>query len=186
MHPGVQGWSLSWASQSQGGCSSSLQISGFWREVGLASEFNMALDAGMKVEGLFITLSGRNMTVKAAYNNSGSCTTEKVVGSGRDAAVGKFAFPGHREIHVLDTDYEHYAILRVSLQWQGKEFHVFKYLTRSLDREDEPGFWRFRELTADTGLYLVSRHRRCAKLLKEVSPHPSVCTEDPSPGSAEP
>ncbi|XP_048669390.1 epididymal-specific lipocalin-8 isoform X1 [Marmota marmota marmota] len=209
-------------------------------------------------------------------SSSGSCTTEKVVGSGRDAAVGKFAFPGkcpalpggrsflptpsnswpccsvglfpgslgagppspqapwvtlqgllppprasregprlvrnrmklgpaglasqvtpsgcptllspagHREIHVLDTDYEHYAILRVSLQWQGKEFHVFKYLTRSLDREDEPGFWRFRELTADTGLYLVSRHRRCAKLLKEVSPHPSVCTEDPSPGSAEP
>ncbi|KAM4850191.1 epididymal-specific lipocalin-8 isoform X3 [Urocitellus parryii] len=125
------------------------KISGFWREVGLASEFNMALDAGMKVEGLFITLSGRNMTVKAAYNNSGSCETEKVVGSGRD--MGKFAFPA-----------------------------------RSLDREDEPGFWRFRELTADTGLYLVSRHRRCAKLLKEVSPHPSVCTEDPSPGSVEP
>uniref|UniRef100_I3N9J1 Lipocalin 8 n=1 Tax=Ictidomys tridecemlineatus TaxID=43179 RepID=I3N9J1_ICTTR len=138
------------------------KISGFWREVGLASEFNMALDAGMKVEGLFITLSGRNMTVKAAYNNSGSCATEKVVGSGRD--VGKFAFPGHREIHVLDTDYEHYAILRVSLQWQGKEFHVFKYLTRSLDREDEPGFWRFRELTADTGLYLVSRHSESRSL----------------------
>lgn len=37
---------------------------------------------------------------------------------------------GHREIHVLDTDYEHYAILRVSLQWQGKEFHVFKYLSK--------------------------------------------------------
>ncbi|KAK1333921.1 hypothetical protein QTO34_004919 [Cnephaeus nilssonii] len=91
---------------------------------------------------------------------------------------------GHREIHVIDTDYERYAILRLSLHWQGKAFHVLKYFTpsapvsppqpaaptaRSLEDRDEPGFWRFRELTADTGLYLVARHGRCAELLKEVS-----------------
>lgn len=29
---------------------------------------------------------------------------------------------------------------------------------RSLEDENGPGFWRFRELTADTGLYLVARH----------------------------
>ncbi|XP_074218805.1 epididymal-specific lipocalin-8 isoform X2 [Camelus bactrianus] len=97
---------------------------------------------------------------------SGSCETEEIVSSEIDVS-GKFVFPGHREIHVIDTDYEQYAILRVSLHWQGKEFHVLKYFTRSLEGEYEPGFWRFRELTADTGLYLVARYGRCAKLLKE-------------------
>ena len=29
---------------------------------------------------------------------------------------------------------------------------------RSLEDEYGPGFWRFRELTADIGLYLVARH----------------------------
>ncbi|KAI4547617.1 hypothetical protein MG293_004172 [Ovis ammon polii] len=65
---------------------------------------------------------------------------------------------GRREIHVMDTDYEQYAILRVSLQWQNNEFYVFKYFTRSLGGECEPGFLKFRELTTDMGLYLVGRH----------------------------
>ncbi|KAK2120728.1 hypothetical protein P7K49_002114 [Saguinus oedipus] len=64
---------------------------------------------------------------------------------------------GHREIQVLDTDYESYAILRVSLMWRGRNFHVLKYFTRSLEDEERLEFWRFRELTADTGLYLVAR-----------------------------
>lgn len=84
---------------------------------------------------------------------------------------------------MIDTDYERYAILRLSLHWQGKDFHVLKYFSklagaaafpgavplgprsapaappaRSLEDEFAPGFWRFRELTADTGLYLVARH----------------------------
>ena len=37
---------------------------------------------------------------------------------------------GHREIHVIDTDYEQYAILRLSLHWQGKEFNVLKYFSK--------------------------------------------------------
>lgn len=37
---------------------------------------------------------------------------------------------GHREIHVLDTDYEGYAILRVSLMWRGRNFHVLKYFSK--------------------------------------------------------
>ena len=85
---------------------------------------------------------------------------------------------------MIDTDYEQFAILRVSLHWRDKEFHVLKYFSklplggagplwsswgppspgpcaptaRSLEGEYEPGFWKFRELTADTGLYLVARH----------------------------
>lgn len=94
--------------------------------------------------------------------------------------------PGNREIHIIDTDYKHYAILQLSLRWQGKDFHVLKYYSklpgvgfcsatacggqgeallspryhtaRSLEDEGGPGFWRFRELTTDTGLYLVARH----------------------------
>ena len=30
----------------------------------------------------------------------------------------------------MDTDYEQYAILRVSLQWQNNEFYVFKYFSK--------------------------------------------------------
>lgn len=37
---------------------------------------------------------------------------------------------GHREIHVIDTDYERYAILRLSLHWQRKDFHVLKYFSK--------------------------------------------------------
>nr|XP_008003777.2 epididymal-specific lipocalin-8 [Chlorocebus sabaeus] len=172
------------------------KIGGFWREVGVASYQSLVLMAPKRVEGLFLTLNGSNLTVKVAYNSSGSCEIERIVGSEIDT-TGKFAFPGHREIHVLDTDYEGYAILRVSLMWRGRNFHVLKYFTRSLEDEDQLGFWRFRELTADTGLYLAARpgeprvlgvesglgpvgwlcsasrwpyHAgRCAELLKEVS-----------------
>ncbi|XP_008840208.1 epididymal-specific lipocalin-8 [Nannospalax galili] len=142
------------------------KIAGFWKEVAVASDQNLVLRAQKRVEGLFLTFSGRNITVKAVYNSSGNCKTEKAVGSERDTA-GEFAFPGHREIFVLDTDYEHYAILRMSLIWQGRDFHVLEYFTRSLEDEDNPSFWRFRDMTADIGLYLLARHGRCAELLKE-------------------
>ncbi|XP_004412888.1 PREDICTED: epididymal-specific lipocalin-8 [Odobenus rosmarus divergens] len=145
------------------------KIAGFWREVGVASSQNLALKTPKRLEALFLTLSGHELIVKAAYNSSGSCETEKIVSSKIDVS-GTFIFPGHREIHVIDTDYEQYAILRLSLHWQGKDYHVLKYFTRSLEDEYGPGFWRFREMTADTGLYLVARHGRCAKLLKEDCP----------------
>ncbi|XP_046537592.1 epididymal-specific lipocalin-8 [Equus quagga] len=156
------------------------KIAGFWREVGVASDQNLALKTPKKLEALFLNLNGEELTVKAAYNNSGNCETEKIVGLEIDVS-GKFIFPGHREIHVVDTDYEQYAILRVSLVWRDKDFHVLKYFTRSLEDEYEPGFWRFREMTADIGLYLVARHGRCAKLLKEVSLRPGADLEEPLP-----
>nr|XP_054514614.1 epididymal-specific lipocalin-8 [Pan troglodytes] len=178
------------------------KIGGFWREVGVASDQSLVLTAQKRVEGLFLTLSGSNLTVKVAYNSSGSCEIEKIVGSEIDS-TGKFAFPGHREIHVLDTDYEGYAILRVSLMWRGRNFRVLKYFSklgpgglcpaaalpgtarpaplcptaRSLEDKDQLGFWKFQEVTADTGLYLAARPGRCAELLKEVSltPDPGLC-----------
>ncbi|XP_032977892.1 epididymal-specific lipocalin-8 [Rhinolophus ferrumequinum] len=165
------------------------KITGFWQEVGVASNQNLALKTPKRLEALFLTWSGDQLTVRAAYSSSGSCDTENIVGSGTDVS-GKFVFPGNREIHVIDTDYKHYAILQLTLRWQGKDFRVLKYLTRSLEDEDGPGFWRFRELTTDTGLYLVARHGRCAKLLKEVSLRPA-CVEphlgpwpDGGPGSS--
>uniref|UniRef100_A0A8D2BGR1 Lipocalin 8 n=1 Tax=Sus scrofa TaxID=9823 RepID=A0A8D2BGR1_PIG len=149
------------------------KIAGFWREVGVASSQNLVLKSPRRLEALFLTSREGELTVKAAYNSSGSCETEQIVSSEVNAS-GKFVFPGRREIHVIDIDYEQYAILRVSHLWQGREFHVLKYFTRSLEGEYEPGFWRFRELTADTGLYLVARHGRCAKLLKEVRLRPTA------------
>ncbi|XP_019825701.2 epididymal-specific lipocalin-8 isoform X1 [Bos indicus] len=140
---------------------------GFWWEAGVASRENLALKTPRRLEALFLTLSGETLTVAVAYNNSGSCQTEEIVSSEMNV-WGKFVFPGRREIHVVDTDYEQYAILRVSLQWQNHEFYVFKYFTRSLGGECEPGFLKFRELTTDMGLYLVGRHGRCAMLLKEL------------------
>ncbi|XP_053077800.1 epididymal-specific lipocalin-8 [Acinonyx jubatus] len=210
------------------------RIVGFWREVGVASSQNLALKTPKRLEALFLTLSGDELTVKAAYDSSGSCETENIVGSETDVS-GRFVFPaknrcpvvtaqtgpsfkgwvppapclvlleglvlggdrmesdpaqpgarglssphppGHRETHVIDTDYEQDAIRRVSLHWQVQDFHVLKYFTRSLEDEYGPGFWRFWELTADVGLYLVARHGRCAKLLKEVSLAP-CCAEPP-------
>ncbi|XP_066218745.1 epididymal-specific lipocalin-8 [Saccopteryx leptura] len=153
------------------------KIAGFWREVGVASNQTLTLKTPKRLEALFLTLSGDALNVKAAYSHSGSCETENIVGSEIDVS-GRFVFSGRREIHVIDTDYERYAILRLTLRWQDKEFHVLKYFTRSLEDEYEPGFWRFRELTADTGLYLVARHGRCARLLKEVSLRP-VHSESP-------
>uniref|UniRef100_A0A7N5P5F1 Epididymal-specific lipocalin-8-like n=1 Tax=Ailuropoda melanoleuca TaxID=9646 RepID=A0A7N5P5F1_AILME len=135
-------------------------IAGFWREVGVASSQNLALKTPKRLEALFLTLG--------SLGAPGSLPSQA-------APVGHHAISplplllGHREIHVIDTDYEQYAILRLSLLWQGKDFHVLKYFTRSLEDEYGPGFWRFRELMADIGLYLVARHGRCAKLLKEVS-----------------
>ncbi|XP_062064323.1 epididymal-specific lipocalin-8 [Lepus europaeus] len=156
------------------------KIAGFWREVGVASDQSLALNAPKRVEGLFLTVNGSRLIVRAAFNNSGGCETERIVGS--EAGIpGKFTFPGHREILVLDTDYERYAIMRLSLLWQGRDFSMIKYLTRTLESEDQVGFWRFRELTAHTGLYLFSRQGRCARLLKEhggtaLGPQSSVTT----------
>lgn len=31
---------------------------------------------------------------------------------------------------MVDTDYEQYAILRVSLVWRDKDFHVLKYFSK--------------------------------------------------------
>ncbi|XP_045324050.1 LOW QUALITY PROTEIN: epididymal-specific lipocalin-8 [Leopardus geoffroyi] len=132
------------------------KIVGFWREVGVASSQNLALKIPKRLEALFLTLSGDELTGKAAYDSSGSCETGKIVGSEIDV-LGRSCFPGHRETHVIDTNSEQDAILRVSLHWQGQDFHVLKYFTRSLEDEYGPGFWRFRELTTDIGLYLVAR-----------------------------
>lgn len=137
--------------------------------MGVASKQHLALTTPKRLEALFLTLGAAELTVKAAYSSSrGSCETENVVGSEVDVS-GKFVFPGHREIRVIDTDYERYAILQLSVAWRGEDIHVFKYFTRSLEDDYEPGLWKFRELTADTGLYLVARHGRCAELLKQVS-----------------
>lgn len=46
----------------------SLQIAGFWREVGVASSQNLALKTPKRLEALFLTLSGHELIVKAAYN----------------------------------------------------------------------------------------------------------------------
>ncbi|XP_053763996.1 epididymal-specific lipocalin-8 [Panthera pardus] len=153
------------------------KIVGFWREAGVASSQNLALKTPKRLQALFLTLSGDELTGKAAYDSSGSCETGKIVGSEIDV-LGRSCFPGHRETHVIGTDCEQDAILRVSLHWQGQDFHVLKYFTRTLEDEYGPGFWRFRELTTDIGLYLVARHGRCAKLLKEVSLAPR-CAEPP-------
>uniref|UniRef100_F7H6T8 Lipocalin 8 n=1 Tax=Callithrix jacchus TaxID=9483 RepID=F7H6T8_CALJA len=135
------------------------KIGGFWWEVGVASDQSLA----HRVEGLFLTLNRSNLTMKVAYNSSGSCEIDRVMID----TTGKFTFPGHREIQVLDTDYKGYAILRVSLMWRGRNFQVLKYFTRSLEDEERLGFWRFWELTADTGLYLAAWPGWYAKLLKE-------------------
>ncbi|XP_030148734.1 epididymal-specific lipocalin-8 [Lynx canadensis] len=142
------------------------EIVGFWREAGVASSQNLALKTPKRLEALFLTLSGDELTGKATYDSSGSCETENIVGSEIDV-LGRSCFSWPQGDPRTDTDYEQDAIRRVSLHWQGQDFHVLKYFTRSLEDEYGPGFWRFRELTADVGLYLVARHGRCAKLLKE-------------------
>ncbi|KAK7795022.1 hypothetical protein U0070_022890 [Myodes glareolus] len=141
-----------------------------------------------RVEGLFLTFSGRNITVKAVYN--------RVLRSEQGSLTLPLTPEGQRTIYVLDTDYEHYTILKLSLLWQGRIFHVLKYFSKlslgwgralwlptfrlpaqlccapqlgELETEDEPGFWRFRDMTADQGLYMLTRHGRCAELLREVS-----------------
>ncbi|KAK1333922.1 hypothetical protein QTO34_004920 [Cnephaeus nilssonii] len=47
------------------------KIAGFWREVGVASNQNLALKTPKRPEALFLTLSGGELTVKAAYNRKG-------------------------------------------------------------------------------------------------------------------
>ncbi|XP_036983517.1 epididymal-specific lipocalin-8 [Artibeus jamaicensis] len=146
------------------------RLAGFWREVGVASKQHLALTTPKRLEALFLTLHEAELTVRAAYSSLGSCETENIVGSEVNVS-GKFVFPGRREIRVIDTDYERYAILRLSLAWRGEDVHVLKYFARSLEEDYEPGLWKFRELAADTGLFLVARHGQCAKLLKQVSLH---------------
>ncbi|XP_047684995.1 epididymal-specific lipocalin-8 [Prionailurus viverrinus] len=131
----------------------------------------------VRVETSTQDLNLHKVALLSYVDSSGSCETENIVGSETDV-LGRSCFPGHRETHVIDTDYEQDALRRVSLHWQGQDFHVLKYFTRSLEDEYRPGFWRFRELTADVGLYLVALHGRCAKLLKEVSLAPR-CAEPP-------
>lgn len=39
---------------------------------------------------------------------------------------------------MIDTDYERYTILRLSLHWQGKDFHVLKYFSKLAGARAEP------------------------------------------------
>uniref|UniRef100_A0A5G2QPC1 Lipocalin 8 n=1 Tax=Sus scrofa TaxID=9823 RepID=A0A5G2QPC1_PIG len=138
------------------------KIAGFWREVGVASSQNLVLKSPRRLEALFLTSREGELTVKAAYNSSGSCETEQIVSSEVNAS-GKFVFPGRREIHVIDIDYEQYAILRVSHLWQGREFHVLKYFSKLLPRAP-----------VLAPLSLSRPAGRCAKLLKEVRLRPTA------------
>ncbi|ERE71915.1 epididymal-specific lipocalin-8-like protein [Cricetulus griseus] len=133
------------------------KISGFWKEVAVASDQNLVLKTQRRIEGLFLIFSGRDITVKAVYNKN-------------VWVVAGWLPEGNRKICVLETDYEHYTILKLSLLWQGRNFHVLKYFTQSLETEDEPSFWRFWAMTEDQGHYMLTQHRRCAELLKEKFP----------------
>lgn len=60
------------------GSSSSLQITGFWREVGVASNQNLALKTPRRLEALFLTWSGDQLTVKAAYSRQGGWGSQEL------------------------------------------------------------------------------------------------------------
>lgn len=47
---------------------SSLQMAGFWREAGVASNHSLALNAPNRVEGLLLAFNGSSLVVEAAYN----------------------------------------------------------------------------------------------------------------------
>ncbi|EGW08609.1 Pre-mRNA-splicing factor CWC22-like [Cricetulus griseus] len=46
------------------------KISGFWKEVAVASDQNLVLKTQRRIEGLFLIFSGRDITVKAVYNKN--------------------------------------------------------------------------------------------------------------------
>lgn len=58
------------------GSACSLQIAGFWREVGVASKQHLAVMTPRRLEALFLTLSEAQLTVKVAYSRYGAGSAE--------------------------------------------------------------------------------------------------------------
>ncbi|XP_007459074.1 PREDICTED: epididymal-specific lipocalin-8 [Lipotes vexillifer] len=112
------------------------KIAGFWQEVGVASSQNLALQTPKRLEALLLTLSGEELTVKAAYNSSGSHVTEQIVSLEVNVSE-KFVFPGGKEVAVVATDYETYGIMNTVFHKGGKAHSVLKLYSRMVEHNEK-------------------------------------------------
>lgn len=154
-----------------------LKFSGLWYEVAFATKTGdlSAAYKAQKMAGVVIKMEGGHPTLTAAYYNEDHCVTEEDSASQGDAP-GKFKVirgAGNKEVDVVDTDYESYAIMDVAFHKDKEAMRALKLYCRSLDQNTE-ALRKFREAAKERGFTEADIHvppadLTCVNLLQAVS-----------------
>ncbi|XP_074141170.1 epididymal-specific lipocalin-5-like [Sminthopsis crassicaudata] len=118
---------------------------------------------GLRSEGIFTMMT---------YDKYGQCVLEQF--SAIPMGIpGKYRIPYSREIQVLDTDYENYAILEFVFHLNKEKHIVLKLYSRTFfarpnDINTFKEFWAERDYTEDQ-IYMLDNDEKCTKVLLEVS-----------------
>uniref|UniRef100_A0A8C6E526 Lipocalin/cytosolic fatty-acid binding domain-containing protein n=1 Tax=Moschus moschiferus TaxID=68415 RepID=A0A8C6E526_MOSMO len=148
------------------------QFSGMWYEIALASNLeHQSLSPRRKVGAVIVEQNGPHLTLTSVTDHMNRCMKEKNQAV-RGNAPGKFKFrsdSGGKEVIVVATDYNSYAIMNIVLHRGGKPSSVLKLYSRTLEH-NEKATEEFMERAVEQGLsasdvQLLTKDLTCVNLL---------------------
>uniref|UniRef100_A0A5F8H151 Lipocalin/cytosolic fatty-acid binding domain-containing protein n=1 Tax=Monodelphis domestica TaxID=13616 RepID=A0A5F8H151_MONDO len=128
------------------------KFSGFWYEVGMSSNSKMLLKKKdtKRLGAIIITPASNGLHLKIINDDDHVCVREDFLGV-QSENQEKFIISETREFIVLDTDYDTYAIMKLSYEDKGQRHHVLQLLCRDLDIVLE-GYKKLRKTSEQFGI----------------------------------
>ncbi|KAK1333920.1 hypothetical protein QTO34_004918 [Cnephaeus nilssonii] len=127
------------------------QFSGFWYEIAFASKLHEP--KARKVVAVLVEWEGGHLALTTSHEDETGCVKDKRLAMKGDVP-GKFKLPkefGDKEISVVSTDYETYAIMDVQLHRGAASIGVLKLYSRALEHDKEV-LKKFHQAAKDYGL----------------------------------
>ncbi|XP_054582765.1 epididymal-specific lipocalin-5-like isoform X3 [Eptesicus fuscus] len=146
------------------------KFSGFWYEIAFASKLHEP--KARKVVAVLVEWEGGHLALTTSHEDETGCVKDKRLAMKGDVP-GKFKLPkefGDKEISVVSTDYETYAIMDVQLHRGAASIGVLKLYSRALEHDKEV-LKKFHQAAKDYGLspkdvHLNTWDMTCANLLR--------------------
>ncbi|XP_038623943.1 lipocalin-15-like isoform X2 [Tachyglossus aculeatus] len=122
------------------------KFKGFWYVLGMAtnSERFMEPKGLKKMAGTIVSTKNGQMGFKFSYHLKTKCKVENVYG--REISRGKYHFPGNRDVYIIETDYQDYALMYLTAVLDGKVHRALLFYSRTRDPTSK-GKKKFREIS---------------------------------------
>uniref|UniRef100_G3UD48 Lipocalin/cytosolic fatty-acid binding domain-containing protein n=1 Tax=Loxodonta africana TaxID=9785 RepID=G3UD48_LOXAF len=150
-----------------------IKFSGLWYEIALASELGhqVTMDKSKKVGAVLVQLEEKTLALTSVFDDMKHCVKETDQAS-QGAVPGTYMVSRDsvsKEVRVLFTDYETYAVMSVTLHKGDKTQKVMKLYSRSLNNNEE-AIKKFKEVAMANGfsqedVCLLDPDRTCVNLL---------------------